>query len=89
MLKLSPIPCTKADLAVPKRAVSYRVIADHSRAITFLIGDGVMPANEGRGYVLRLILRRAARHGRMLGFTQPFLAEIAKTVIETMGQHYQ
>jgi alanyl-tRNA synthetase len=77
-----------ADLDDPKRAVSYRVIADHSRAITFLIGDGVMPANEGRGYVLRLILRRAARHGRMLGFTQPFLAEIAKTVIETMGQHY-
>jgi alanyl-tRNA synthetase len=77
-----------ADLDDPKRAVSYRVIADHSRAITFLIGDGVMPANEGRGYVLRLILRRAARHGRMLGFTQPFLAEIAKTVIATMGQHY-
>ena len=77
-----------ADLADPKRAVSYRVIADHSRAITFLIGDGVLPANEGRGYVLRLILRRAARHGRMLGFTQPFLAEIAKTVIDTMGQHY-
>ena len=77
-----------ADLADPKRAVSYRVIADHSRAITFLIGDGVLPANEGRGYVLRLILRRAARHGRMLGFAQPFLAEIAKTVIDTMGQHY-
>ena len=77
-----------ADLDDPKRAVSYRVIADHSRAITFLIGDGVLPANEGRGYVLRLILRRAARHGRMLGFTQPFLAEIAKTVIDTMGQHY-
>ncbi len=77
-----------ADLADPRRAVSYRVIADHSRAITFLIGDGVLPANEGRGYVLRLILRRAARHGRMLGFAQPFLAEIAKTVIATMGQHY-
>ena len=78
----------KADLADPKLAVSYRVIADHSRAITFLIGDGVLPANDGRGYVLRLILRRAARHGRMLGFTQPFLADVAKTVIETMGQHY-
>ncbi|MDQ1301869.1 MAG: alanyl-tRNA synthetase [Chloroflexota bacterium] len=70
------------------RALSYRVIADHSRSITFLIGDGVLPGNEGRGYVLRLILRRAARHGRMLGFTGPFLAELAKTVIETMGAHY-
>ena len=76
------------DLADPQRAVSYRVIADHGRAITFLIGDGVLPANDGRGYVLRLILRRAARHGRMLGFTRPFLAEVAKTVIETMGLHY-
>ncbi len=70
------------------RLVSYRVIADHIRAITFLVGDGVLPANEGRGYVLRLILRRAARHGRMLGFTAPFLAELAKTVIEIMGAHY-
>lgn len=76
------------DLADPLRSISYRVIADHGRAITFLIGDGVMPANEGRGYVLRLILRRAARHGRMLGFQRPFLAEVAKTVIETMGPHY-
>jgi alanyl-tRNA synthetase len=70
------------------QAVSYRVIADHSRAITFLVGDGVLPGNEGRGYVLRLILRRAARHGRLLGFTGPFLAELAKTVIEVMGDHY-
>ncbi len=68
--------------------VSYRVIADHIRAVTFLIGDGVLPANDGRGYVLRLILRRAARHGRMLGFDRPFLAELAKTVMEVMGQHY-
>ncbi len=70
------------------RLVSYRVIADHARAVAFLIGDGVMPANEGRGYVLRLILRRAARHGRMLGFTRPFLADVARTVIEIMGPHY-
>ena len=69
--------------------VSYQVIADHVRAITFLVGDGVLPANEGRGYVLRLILRRAARHGHMLGFDQPFLHEVAKTVIEMMGAHYQ
>ncbi len=68
--------------------VSYRIIADHMRSITFLIGDGVLPSNEGRGYVLRLILRRAARHGRMIGFAGPFLAEIAKTVIEIMGSHY-
>jgi alanyl-tRNA synthetase len=71
-----------------KRLVSYRVIADHGRAITFMIGDGVMPGNEGRRYVLRLILRRAARHGRMAGFTQPFLAQIAEVVIREMGEHY-
>ncbi len=76
------------DLEDPVRAVSYRVIADHGRTIAFLIGDGVLPANEGRGYVLRLVLRRAARHGRMLGLTRPFLAEIAKTVIDIMGPHY-
>jgi len=70
------------------RRVSYCVIADHSRAITFLVGDGVLPSNEGRGYALRMILRRAARHGRMLGFTTPFLAEIAKTVIDIMGPQY-
>jgi alanyl-tRNA synthetase len=72
-----------------ERIVSYQIIADHVRAITFLVGDGVLPANEGRGYVLRLILRRAARHGHMLGFGQPFLHELAKTVIEMMGSHYQ
>ncbi len=76
------------DMDDERRRVSYRVIADHVRSVTFLIGDGVMPANEGRGYVLRLILRRAARHGRMLGFTRPFLFEVAQTVIETMGQQY-
>jgi alanyl-tRNA synthetase len=70
------------------RRVSYRIIADHVRALTFLLGDGVLPANEGRGYVLRLILRRAARHGRMLGFTGPFLADVARTVIDLMGPHY-
>ena len=68
--------------------VSYRVIADHGRAVTFMIGDGVMPGNEGRRYVLRLILRRGARHGRMAGFSEPFLADIAKVVIREMGEHY-
>jgi len=68
--------------------VPYRVIADHSRAIAFLIADGVMPSNEGRGYVLRMILRRAAVRGRQMGFDRPFLAETAQTVIELMGHHY-
>jgi len=63
---------------------SYQVIADHARAVTFLIGDGVLPANEGRGYVLRRIMRRAIRHGRLLGRTDPFLGETAKVVIDTM-----
>ena len=68
--------------------VPYRVIADHSRAITFLIADGVLPGNEGRNYVLRLILRRAARFGKRLGFEGPFLAHTAQVVIDTMGDHY-
>ena len=68
--------------------IAYRVIADHGRAITFMIGDGVMPGNEGRASVLRLILRRAARYGRMAGFDGPFLAHIADTVIDEMGDHY-
>jgi alanyl-tRNA synthetase len=65
--------------------VAYRVIADHIRAVTFLIGDGVMPGNEGRGYVLRMVLRRAVRFGRTLGFTEPFMVELADMVIEKMG----
>ena len=67
---------------------SYQVIADHSRAVTFLIADGVLPANEGRGYVLRRIMRRAIRHGRLLGRTDPFLGETAKVVIDTMAAAY-
>ncbi len=68
--------------------VAYRVIADHGRAITFLIGDGVLPGNEGRNYVLRMILRRAVRFGRTLGLTEPFLARVAEAVIQTMAGHY-
>ncbi len=76
------------DYDIPKRGVSYRVIADHCRAIAFLIADGVNPSNEGRGYVARLILRRAARHGQLLGFNGPFLDQVIPTVIQLMGEAY-
>ncbi|MFB3924726.1 MAG: alanine--tRNA ligase [Syntrophales bacterium] len=68
--------------------VSMRVIADHSRAVTFLIGDGVLPSNEGRGYVLRRILRRAARHGKLIGLNKPFLHEVVPVVISVMKDPY-
>jgi alanyl-tRNA synthetase len=68
--------------------VPYRVIADHGRAITFLVGDGVRPGNEGREYVLRMILRRAARFGKKIGFEGPFLAEVAQVVIGEMGSYF-
>jgi alanyl-tRNA synthetase len=68
--------------------VSMRVIADHARATSFLLGDGVLPSNEGRGYVLRRILRRAARHGRMLGFSQPFFYRVLGVVADEMGGAY-
>ena len=75
-------------LAKSKEAVSYRVLADHARAVGFLLADGVLPSNEGRGYVLRRILRRAGRHAWLLGRREPTLVELVKVVIDLMGATY-
>ena len=71
-----------------KDDISIRVITDHIRSCTFMVSDGILPSNEGRGYVLRRLLRRAARHGRMLGITHPFLVELVETVIQSSETAY-
>lgn len=71
-----------------KNDISVRVITDHVRAMTFMISDMVLPSNEGRGYVLRRLIRRAERHGRLLGITKPFLTEVAKIVIDSWSVSY-
>ena len=70
------------------QGVSYRVLADHARAVAFLLADGVFPSNEGRGYVLRRILRRGVRHAWLLGKREPVLAEVAATVVDQMADAY-
>ncbi|WP_297447095.1 alanine--tRNA ligase [Desulfurobacterium sp.] len=82
--EMADIPYGKEE----KSDISMRVIADHLRAMTFLIADGCLPSNEGRGYVLRRIIRRASRHGRLLGINRPFLFKGVDAVIEIMGDVY-
>ncbi len=72
----------------PETGVSHRVLADHIRCLCFALADGGFPSNEGRGYVLRRILRRAARHGRLLGFAEPFMHLLVDTVVDIMGHHF-
>ena len=72
----------------PKVDIALRVITDHVRSVTFMIGDGILPSNSGRGYVLRRLLRRAARYGRILGIDRPFLTDVAEMVIHENADHY-
>jgi alanyl-tRNA synthetase len=72
-----------------KNYVAYRVIADHGRAMTFLLSDGVLPGNEGAAYVLRMVMRRAMRFGKKMGVARPFLSDVARAVIGEMGSHYK
>jgi alanyl-tRNA synthetase len=85
---LATLSGTTAPITDDELQASYRIIADHSRAMTFLISDGVLPSNEGRGYVLRKIMRRAIRHGRRLGQNDPFLAQMIYAVRDEMLSAY-
>jgi alanyl-tRNA synthetase len=78
----------KYDRAQQEEKIAFRVLADHIRMLTFAIGDGAIPSNEGRGYVLRRILRRAARYARKLGMHHPFIYKLTPVVVEIMGESY-
>ena len=84
--------CEKANVSYGhgknKQDISLRIITDHLRSVAFMIADGILPSNEGRGYVLRRLLRRAARHGRLLGIKGTFLSDLAETVVKASGEAY-
>lgn len=84
VVEMSGVPYKKSD----KTDISLRIITDHARCVTFLINDGVIPGNEGRSYVLRMILRRALRHGKILGMDLPFLYKLVDVVVENYGEAY-
>ena len=82
--EMSGVPYKKSE----KTDISLRIITDHARCVTFLISDGVIPGNEGRSYVLRMILRRALRHGKILGMDLPFLYKLVDVIVENYGEAY-